>query len=336
MISMRQVAERAGVSVSTVSKVMNDYPDVSRETRERVNRTIQELDYRPNVVARSLVKRRSWTMGLFLLDSVTTPFIAHLVEGLRRSLESTGYDLLILSPNRDDENYSFARHCVSRSVDGVAVFGIDPDDPSLRELVQTNIPLVLIDSAVLGPRTGYVTSDNRQGTHLAVDHLVALGHRRIAFLSGDQSYLVGRHRTEGYRTALAEHGIEHDPELEEVEEYDDAGGYRAMRRILHRGGEVTAVVCSGDSMAAGAISALHQAGLRVPEDVSVIGYDDTFVSQMTVPHLTTIDQHVSTIGVKVGESLIRMIEDPQASPPQETIGVELVTRDSTGIAPQIG
>ncbi|MGY5764601.1 LacI family DNA-binding transcriptional regulator [Brachybacterium sp. DNPG3] len=334
MISMREVAEKAGVSVSTVSKVMNDYPDVSRETRERVTRTIQELDYRPNVVARSLVKRRSWTMGLFLIDALTTPFIAHLVEGLRRSLDGTGYDLLFLSPNTEDENYSFARHCMSRSVDGVAVFGIDPDEPALRELVSTNIPLVLIDSAVLGPRTGYVTSDNRQGTHIAVDHLVALGHRRIAFLSGDQRFLVGRERAEGYRTALAEHGIAHDPDLEETETYDDAGGYRAMRSILHCGVAFTAVVCSGDLMAAGALSALHEAGLRTPEDVSVVGYDDTFVAEMTLPHLTTVDQHVSAIGAKVGESLIRMIEDPQADPPQETIGVELVVRDSTAAAPQ--
>lgn len=180
MVSIHEVAKHAGVSVATVSKVMNNYSDISSKTRNKVNKAIELLNYQPNVVARSLVKKRSWTVGMFLLDYFTNPFISELIDGLRKSLEDSGYDLLFLSPNLRNPDYTFTKHCLSRNVDGVVMFGVDRNNQNLLDLLQAEMPTMMIDTDLLGPRTGYVTADNSQGAYLAVQHLVELGHKRIA------------------------------------------------------------------------------------------------------------------------------------------------------------
>ncbi|MBY9079364.1 LacI family DNA-binding transcriptional regulator [Paenibacillus sp. HN-1] len=331
MVSIHEVAKHAGVSVATVSKVINNYSDVSSKTRIKVNKAIELLNYQPNVVARSLVKKRSWTVGMFLLDYFSNPFIAELVDGLRKSLEDSGYDLLFLSPNLSNPDYTFTKHCLSRNVDGVVMFGVDRNNQNLLDLLQAEMPTMMIDTDLLGPRTGYVTADNSQGANLAVQHLVKLGHKRIAFISGDLGCLVGQTRFTGYQQGLRSSNLPYYAKYVEVEDYSIEGGYNAMKRLLQLPEAPSGVICSSDYMATGAIEAIRESGMQVPEHISVVGFDNTFYAELSKPKLTTVNQNIASMGMRAGEHLIRMIENPDYSPPTEIVPVDLVVRDSTGV-----
>ncbi|MCV9952373.1 LacI family DNA-binding transcriptional regulator [Paenibacillus sp. BT-177] len=330
MASIHEVAKQAGVSVATVSKVINNYSDVSSKTRNKVNKAIELLNYQPNVVARSLVKKRSWTVGMFLLDFFTNPFISELLDGLRKSLEDSGYDLLFLSPNLSNPDYTFTKHCISRNVDGVVMFGVDRTNQNFLDLLQAEMPTMMIDTDLLGPRTGYVTADNRRGAYLGVQHLVELGHKRIAFISGDLGCLVGQTRFSGYQEGLRSNDLPYYDQYVEVEKYSIEGGYKAMKRLLQLPEAPSGVICSSDYMATGAIEAIREIGMRVPDHISVVGFDNTFYAELSMPKLTTINQNITLMGMKAGEHLIRMIENPDYSPPTEIVPANLIVRDSTG------
>ncbi|WP_310550680.1 LacI family DNA-binding transcriptional regulator [Paenibacillus glufosinatiresistens] len=332
MVSIHEVAKQAGVSVATVSKVMNNYSDISSKTKNKVYEAIERLNYQPNVVARSLVKKRSWTVGMFLLDYFTNPFISELTDGLRKSLEDSGYDLLFLSPNLSNPDYTFTKHCISRNVDGVIMFGVERTNPNFLDLLQAEMPTIMIDTDLLGPRTGYVTADNSRGVELAIRHLKEWGHTRIAFISGELGCLVGQTRFAGYQNGLKHCDIPYSARYVEVADYSIEGGYTAMKRLLQHPKPPTGVICSSDYMAAGAIRAIQESGLQVPQDLSVIGFDNTFYADLSVPRLTTVNQNIASMGMKAGEHLIRMIEQPEYSPPAEIVAVDLVVRQSTGPA----
>lgn len=204
MASIADVAKQAGVSVATVSKVINKYPNISDKTKEKVNHAIEQLSYHPNVVARGLVKKRSWTLGIFLNNVFTNPFVSELLVGVKHTLHNSGYDLIYLSMMMDDPNYSFIKHCHSRNVDGILVFGLEKENPQLKDLIHENIPTMFIDTDIVGRRAGYITADNRYGIILAIEHLYRLGHRKISFITGETDYIAGRNRFEGYQKGLQE------------------------------------------------------------------------------------------------------------------------------------
>ncbi|GAF06241.1 LacI family DNA-binding transcriptional regulator [Paenibacillus pini] len=182
MVSIHDVAREAGVSVATVSKVINHYPDVSDKTRKRVKLAIQALRYRPNAIARGLVTGRSWTVGVLINSPFSNPYVAELLEGIKTALENSGYDLMRLSPRLNDPEYSYIDHCQSRNLDGIVVFGLEHDHESMDELIQSDIPTMFVDIDVTetGHRTGSITTDNRNGIQMAVQHVYDLGHRKIA------------------------------------------------------------------------------------------------------------------------------------------------------------
>jgi LacI family transcriptional regulator len=327
--SINDVAKHAGVSVTTVSKVMNNYSDVSSKTRKKVNESIRHLKYQPNVVARGLVKGRSWTIGLLLWDRLTNPFVSELIEGTRISLGQHGYDLLHLSPRRDVPEYSFVKHCLSRHVDGVIVFGVGRSDPDLNELIDAEIPTMIVDTDLLGRRAGYITADHWQGILHGIDHLYGLGHRKISFVSGDLCSFVGQARFEGYQRALRTYSLPYITKYVEVQDYTEDGGYRAMQRLIELTDRPTGIICTSDRAAIGVIHAAHDHGLRVPDDVSVIGFDNTVFAELFKPQLTTINQNIVSMGTSAAEHLIAMIENPDYSPPVVVDPVELIVRETT-------
>ncbi|WP_274648670.1 LacI family DNA-binding transcriptional regulator [Paenibacillus humicola] len=329
MASISDVARHAGVSVTTVSKVINNYPDVSEKTRKKVNEAITLLRFEPNVVARGLVKKRSWTVGILLYNMMTNPFVAELTAGMKKALETSGYDLLHLSADFDDPHYSIVRHCASRNVDGIVVFGIGREHRMLLDLLQAEIPAMFVDTDLIGRRAGYITADNRDGIFKVMEHLAGLGHRRIAFISGNLGYVAGHNRFEGYRQGLAHFGLPYYTHYVEVCDFTMECAYTAMQRLLLLPERPTAVVCTSDLMAIGAMEAAHDAGMKVPGDVSVVGFDNTAFASVVKPALTTVNQNIFAIGEKAVGHLLEMIDNPDYSPPVHIEPVELVVRKST-------
>ncbi|GGN92167.1 LacI family DNA-binding transcriptional regulator [Saccharibacillus kuerlensis] len=329
MASIHDVAKEAGVSVATVSKVINNYPDVSDKTRKKVSQTIKKLKYHPNVAARGLVKGRSWTVGVFVTTSFTNPFVTELLEGIKTALQNSGYDLLHLSTRFDDPTYSFVEHCLSRNVDGVVGFGIDRNDPHLEELLDSDIPTMLVDSDIQGRRAAYITTENKTGIMQAVAHLAELGHSRISFVSGELDNAVGQLRHEGYVEGMKSHKLSVNPAYVKISDYSMEGGAQAMTELLELEERPTAVVCTSDMMAIGAINVIHRSGLSVPEDISVIGFDNTYYSEIFSPALTTVNQNIRSIGSHAIETLIAMIENADFTPSVVTEPSNLVVRCTT-------
>lgn len=330
MASIHDVAKEAGVSVATVSKVINHYPDVSDKTRKKVKLAIELLRYRPNAIARGLVTGRSWTVGVLINIPFTNPYVAELLEGIKTALENSGYDLMRLSARLNDANYSFIDHCQSRNLDGVIVFGVERDHRIINELINSDIPTMFVDTDVMGKRVGNITTDNENGVHMAVQHLFDLGHRSIAYIAGTPGHAVAESRLMGYRAGLSSCSITFRDPYVQVCDYSFDGGVEAMRRLLHLSQPPTAVVCTSDMAAFGAIHEIEAWGLTVPGDISVVGFDNIFEAQVFKPSLTTINQNIHNIGARSIEHLIIMIENAENSPPQVTEPSSLVIRQSTG------
>jgi LacI family transcriptional regulator len=336
--TIRELAELSGVSVATVSRVLNDYEDVSPATRERVLKLAEELEYTPAAAARTLVTKRSHVVGVVLSTGVDHPDIQHpffqeVLVGLKRQLGAAGYDLLLLSveePGNGFGSHSYLQRCRHHHVDGVVLMGVEPGDAEAQKLARSTIPCVAVDLDLVGRRTGFVISDNARGAWLAIEHLHELGHERIATITGPTHMRVGMDRLVGYREALEFHGLAYrDEYVREGDFYFDSGS-AAMQELLALREPPTAVLAASDLMAAGAIRAIEQAALDVPGDIAVVGFDDIQLAAMMQPALTTIRQDKLGLGAAAAEALVRMIELDGTPPPVLTLPVKLVVRDSSG------
>ncbi|MEC0238694.1 LacI family DNA-binding transcriptional regulator [Paenibacillus dokdonensis] len=329
MASIHDVAKEAGVSVATVSKVINHYPDVSEKTRKKVKNAIELLRYRPNVIARGLVTGRSWTVGVLINIPFTNPYVSMLLEGIKTALENSGYDLMRLSARLNDPGYSFVDHCQSRNLDGVVVFGVEKDHHSIQELIESGIPTMFVDMDATGQRAGNITTENRNGVHMAVRHLYELGHQRIAYLAGVPGQPVNESRLAGYRDGLETSSIPYREDYVVNGDYSYDSGIQGMRMLLQLDQPPTAVVCTSDMAAFGVIHAIEAHGLSVPGDISVVGFDNIYEAELFKPGLTTINQNIHAIGVKSIEELISMIKSAEYPPPVVTEPSSLVIREST-------
>jgi LacI family transcriptional regulator len=341
--TIKELAEQMGVSVATVSRVLNNYPDVSPETRERVLAHIRELDWTPDHAARTMVTGKTNVIGV-VLDTgsghpdLQHPFFQEVLAGLKHSLGNLGYDLLLFSAERagnasgdgaSARGESYASRARHHRVDGVVLMGANPHAPQVDEIVRSGLPCMAVDLDLEGGRTGYVMSDNVTGAGLAVRHLHDLGHRRIAMIAGPADTRPGVDRLLGYRRELSRLGIEHRPEYVREGDFYPGTGYTQTLALLDLPERPSAIFAAADLMAAGALQAIGERGLAVPRDVAVVGFDDVQVAPLLQPPLTTIRQDKEALGGAAGASLIRMIEDPNIEPPVITIPVELVVREST-------
>jgi LacI family transcriptional regulator, galactose operon repressor len=338
--NIHEVARLSGVSVATVSRVFNGYKDVSEATRKRVLESAKQLDYTPSGAARTLVRKRSELIGVFLFTGIDHPDIQHpffqdVLVALKQEVGAAGFDVLLFATEREEAGlapHSFLTRARHHHVDGLVLMGIDAHDPELKRLVDSKIPTIAIDLELVGERAGFVMSENQEGARLAVRHLWELGHRRIATIAGDTGTKPGLDRLVGFRTELESLGGEApDAYVEQGDFYTDSG-YAAMQRLLDRPEPPTAVFAASDLMAVGAIKAVEDAGLRCPEDVAVVGFDDIQIAELLNPALTTIRQDKRGLGTAAGRSLISLVEEPGAAPPVRLLPVELVVRRSCGAA----
>jgi LacI family transcriptional regulator len=341
MTTIREVAEASGVSVSTVSRVFNGYEDVSAKTRERVLASANKLDYAPSVAARTLVKRRSQLIGVVLFTGderpdIHHPFFQEVLVGLKHGIGVEGYDLLLFATEQPGatggRSHSYARRARQHGVDGIVLMGVDRNDPEVTKLVDGTIPVVGVDLDVAGDHTTFVASDNIGGARVAVRHLHSLGHTRIAHIAGPLHTKPGADRLLGYRAELRALGLEGDSAYEVEGDFYTPSGEAAMRTLLQLSKPPTAVFAASDLMAVGAIRALLAAGLSVPGDVAVVGFDDIRLAELVVPSLTTVRQDMVGIGNAAARALVEQIEDSDATPPVLTLPVELVVRESCGAA----
>lgn len=336
-VTIRELARRSGVSVGTVSRALNGYADVRPETRERIMRLASELDYTPAAAARSLVTQRSHVIGVFMETGeghpdLQHPFFHEVLGGLKQRVGGEGFDLLLFASERPGGGYGphdYLKRARHHNVDGCALIGLDPDDDEVRRLVRGEIPCVAIDMQLEGPRTEVVMSDNEAGAATAVRHLHALGHRRIATITGMIDSRPGVDRLRGYRAAIQELGLAYRDEYVRYGDFYAESGREQTAQLLALDEPPTAIFAAADMMAIGAVRAASQAGLSVPGDLSIVGFDDIQLAPHVNPPLTTLRQDKLGLGAAAGDALVARIAGDPDRPPLRTLPVELVVRGST-------
>ncbi|WP_448607764.1 LacI family DNA-binding transcriptional regulator [Geodermatophilus sp. URMC 60] len=310
--TLDEVAELAGVSRATVSRVVNDSPRVSPEARRAVEAAIAELRYVPNPAARSLVTRRTDTIALLLSESNTQvfsdPFFARVVRELSGALADTDMNLVLLTARDEREQAKVGRYVRQGHVDGVILMSLHRDDTLPDVLADARVPLVLSGRPLDGRRVCYVDADNAGGARAATEHLLAGGRRRVATVTGPRDMIAGIDRYEGYREALAHAGLAEAPELVAEGDFTEAGGARAMAALLQQAPDLDAVFVASDPMAVGALRTLREAGRSVPGDVAVVGFDDAAEAATCDPPLTTVAQPLGEMTRLMTELLMRQVE----------------------------
>jgi LacI family transcriptional regulator len=326
------IARRAKVSTATVSRTLYRYGAVRPETAKRVWRAAQELNYFPNSHARALVSGRSRLLGLIVSD-ITNPFFPELVRQFESLAQEHQYDLILTSTDyQTDRMTACLRRMLERKVDGVALMTSEMDEGLIEELSRRGVPLVFMDVGQVGPRMSHVAMDYANGIRQAVDHVVELGHRRIAFVSGPLSLHSARVRRDAFVDGLRRHGIAPDKKLVRESTHTAEGGQHATEALLQARPRPTAIVCSNDWTAIGALHALDAAGLRVPEDISLVGFDDTPIASYSRPPLTTVRMSAAEIGATACKALFNLIEDKKHQGALLRIPTQLVVRGSTARA----
>jgi LacI family transcriptional regulator len=323
------IARRARVSTATVSRTLNRNGAVRPETARRVWRAAEELNYFPNSHARALVSGRSRLLGLIVSD-ITNPFFPELVRQFETLALEREYDLILTSTDYQTERMTVClRRMLERKVDGVALMTSEMDEGLIEELSRRGVPLVFMDVGQVGARMSHVTMDYANGIRQAVDHVVHLGHRRIAFISGPLALHSARIRQDAFIERVRHHSIAVDKKLVREGTHTAEGGQHVMEALLRMPRRPTAVVCSNDWTAIGALHAIDAAGLRVPEDVSVVGFDDTPIASYTRPPLTTVRMSAAEIGETACKALFNLIDDKQKAGVRLQIPTSLNVRAST-------
>lgn len=333
MATIKDIAKVAGVSVTTVSRALNGYSDVNEKTRQKIKAVADELEYSPNVLARSLVVNQTKTIGLIVSELSRSEskdnFTFEVLRGINDCAGELGYDLVLFStsPAKQKEK-TYTQLCRERRVDGAIIQGIRMDDPYLEEVLQSKIPCVLVDIPVHSETVGYVSTDNVLGAKEAVKHLLDYGHREIAMINGHGQAFVSRERLEGYRQALAEAGISYREELVVNGEFREAVAAEKTSDLLKQHPEVTAIFCASDLMALGSLSEARSMGYKIPEDLSIVGYDDNILAPYANPPLTTIAQNEYQMGFEAARLLVEMLEQKGKSH-EKILDSKLVIRKST-------
>jgi beta-glucosidase len=331
--TLEKVAELAGVSRATASRVVNASPGVSERARQSVQKAIKQLGYVPNRAARSLVTRRSDTVALVVPATparfFADPFFAGVVRGVSQILADSPFQLVLSIPQSAEQNERFEQYVLNGHTDGVIVVSFPVDNPLVEKLVSAPVPAVLCGRPGGTFDASFVDADNSGGAHSAVSYLVESGRRRIATITGPRDTTPGLDRCEGYRNALSDAGIELDPTFEAEGDFTQSSGQRAMAELLTRHPEVDAVFAASDLMAAGALRALLDAGRRVPQDVAVIGFDDSHAAVLASPKLSSVRQPIEAMGRELANILLDHITSGEGTPKSVVLDTKLILREST-------
>jgi DNA-binding LacI/PurR family transcriptional regulator len=323
------VARLAGVSTATVSRALNGTGQIAPATRATIEAAVEQLGYRPNTIARSLVTKSTQTIALLLPD-ITNPFYAALVSGIQQTALAQGWTMLLCTTESDAEREEhYLRVLRAKQVDGALVDGLVLPRDRIARFVEDGFPIVCLDRDIDSRSIPLVQVDNRLGGRIATRHLVDLGHTRIAHVTGAGELGISDERLAGYRDALTQARLPVDFQLVEEGRFTDDGGHDAARRLLEREPDLTAIFAANDLSALGVMNAVAEAGRRVPDDVSVVGFDDLHLSAYTSPPLTTIRQPAVEIATLATEILIGLTRGQQAERMRHLLEPELVVRAST-------
>lgn len=336
MVTIKDISKASGYSITTVSKALNNYSDISDKTKEKILELCDEMGYIPNLSARSLVSKKSFTIGI-IFEEVTGvglqhPLFSKILESFKSTVERSGYDIMFLSNSMGQGNGSYLEHSKRKQVEAILVLCGDSNSDDLQDLYKSTIPTAVIDYNLAGVCN--ITSNNRQGVFDAVKYLRELGHTKIANIYGGLYLEIGRIRKEFFDEALERLDLPyHEQFYVSGEFFSKENGYNAMKRILDLDEQPTAIFCASDTLAIGAIQAIHEKGKTVPKDYSIIGFDGIDLGQMITPRLTTIRQDTDRMGKIAANQILNMINDKNFRRTNETIMVDtqLITGESTRI-----
>ena len=331
-MNLEEIAELTGVSRSTVSRVINNDPNVNESTRERVWAIVRQVNFHPNAAARGLAAGRTRVLGLVipmgLAALFTDPYFPILIQGVSSACNANDQSVMLWLAEPEYERRTIRQIMHSGLIDGAIVASMLMDDPVVQALAEGDLPFILVGRHPTNTRVSYVDTDNLDSARKMVAHLLRLGRSRVATITGPQNMIAGADRLAGYSAALHDRGLAVDLELIIEGDFTEAGGYSVMQRLLPR--QPDAVFVASDIMAIGALRAIRDAGLRVPEDIALAGFDDMPFAERSEPPLTTVRQPIVRMGGTAVEMLIDLIEHPDSVPHRIILPTELVMRKSCG------
>lgn len=328
-MNISEIARRANVSTATVSRTLNQSGPVKAATARKVWRAVTELNYVPNSHARALVSGRSRMLGVIVSD-ITNPFFPELLKSFELRAAEKTYDLLVTSTDYETTRMSAClRRMLERKVDGVAIMTSEMDLGLIKELSSRGVPMVFMDVGQIGPKMSHVAVDYGNGVRQAVDHVVELGHRHIAFISGPLDLHSARTRRQAFLEAMRAHGLSPEKKMVREGTHTAEGGREAMQGLLRLSKKPTAVIASNDWTAIGALNAIASAGLRVPQDISLVGFDDIPLVSYTTPPLTSVQISAADVGSVAFQALFGLIAGDRIEGDVYQIPAKLVIRAST-------
>ncbi len=325
--TIKDIARLANVSHTTVSRALNDSPFIHHETKQKILKIAEQLSYMPNYSAKSLVLSRSYNIGLFfttLSTGTSSGFLHEALKGMNHVVKDK-YNLVVKGV---DDDPSF-RSILKRNFDGIVLMSQSShDDAFIKHVLTQEIPLVVLNRDCGRSEVMNILSDDRKGARMMVEYLIGLGHRRIAVIEGKEGFKSTDERKNGYLEALECHGVKRLPDYQVQGNYEMESGFAAMRRLLALACPPTAVFCSNDEMAVGAMKAVAERGFRVPEDVSVTGFDDNLFSGFITPALTTVKRPIEKISAAGAEKLLQRLEQNESAAETIYMNTELIVRQS--------
>jgi LacI family transcriptional regulator len=336
MVTIKDVSKRCGYSVTTVSKALNDYSDISDATKQKILDLCDEMGYVPNLSARSLVSKKTYTIGV-IFEEITGvglqhPLFSKILESFKTRVELEGYDVMLLSRSIGTQHGSYLEHSIRKQVEGVFILCSDFQSDEIVKLCKSPIPVSVIDYSFAG--VSNITSNNKRGVFQAVKHLYDLGHRKIGNIYGGTYLEIGRRRKEYFEDAMKKLNLTVQEEyMVSGEFFSKEDGYKAMNVLLELKNPPTAIFCASDMIAIGAMQAIKEAGLSVPEDFSLVGFDGIDIGQLLSPRLTTIRQDSRKMGQLSANQLLQMIGEKSHHQLNETITVDtfLISGETTRV-----
>lgn len=330
MATMKEVAKLAGVSVATVSRVLNDKPNVSPELRSRVLQAVEKLNYQRNRVARSLRAKTSLIIGLIISD-IQNPFFTSVVRGVEDVAYDHGYTLLLCNSDEDPtKERLYIDIMLAEKVAGVIISPVAEVDNYSSVLLQAGVPVVAMDRRMRDLEVDTVVVNNVEGVYQAVGHLIEQGHRRIGFIGGPTRTTTGRERQEGYQKALAEHGLGSEQGLVKIGDFKQDSGYQRACELLEMDDPPTAIFTANNLMTLGALNAIHEKGLNIPRDMAIVGFDDMPWAPSLDPPLTAVAQPTHELGCTAANLLLQRIADKDREIVEMKLEPTLIIRDSCG------
>ncbi|MBS5912907.1 LacI family transcriptional regulator [Paenibacillus macerans] len=332
MVSIKDVAKRANVSISAVSKTLNGYSDVSESTRQKVMKAAQELNYFPNMLAKNLKHKVTKTIALIISNfeqaNGKDGVMFQIMSGVYAAAQHYQYEVVIYTRNlSEQQDKSYWQFCQENKIAGVVISGLRTSDPYFEELVNSELPSVVVDANIVGPHSGSVATDNLSAAREAVKYLIGKGHREIGLINGHPFAAVSVDRLEGYRQALEEAGLPYRPERVIDANFNEEEAYEAADGYLRDNPGITAVFAVSDLMAIGFMTRCRELGIAIPDQLSIMGFDDIVLSSYTTPRLSTVKQDFTKIGYSAFEQVVNMLEK-QTAGYHKILPFEIVDRET--------